>query len=309
LRLERYITEEYLSEEFDVDQVLELVEKNCSDIFNVMKTNHNALWRGVDREPSSNITEMVPRTDRRPRDTKMWLHTRLDDAFKAKFGWRVRSEGTFATASMNFADQFGSPHMFFPFDGYKYVWNPNVHDLTAKLISFNYDLDNLPENVLKSFAADEYLKVSKPNFKTGVGNGYWSLEKGAAEVDDIEGIVKYYNDWNTACEIRHTSTKGPVRVAGSEHIVEYEVEGSTKYAYWIPQVSGSDREKIVKVARKEMEEGANKRIKKMISEYTDKDINKAMYEMGEISFKCEKYYIVHERMWGRLFVDHIRGHR
>lgn len=295
--------QEYLTEEYDVDQVLEMVERNCSDIFNIMKDARNALWRGITQEPSSNIIEMVPRTDRKPKDTKQWLHDKLDDAFKEKFGWRVRSEGIFATSSSNMADQFGKSHMFFPFDGFKYVWSIDVHDLTERFINVNYNLDKLDDTALKLWAIDDFLEVSKPDLQTGKGQGYWSIEKGLAELDDIEGIIKYYKKYNTDIEIV------TVMKAFSHWVVEYKVDGKKEYAYWVPSIRGEDYKRLSKIAAKNIQIETDKRIKKVMKDYTDKDIKKAIYSMNEISFKCDRYYIVHERMWGRLFVDHIRGYR
>jgi len=309
MRFENYITEEYLFEDFDTDRVFELVEKNCSDIFNVMKKNHNVLWRGVKTDTSSNIIEEVPRIDRKPRDTKQWLHDKLDDAFKVKFGWKVRSEGIFATSSIDFAKQFGKPYMFFPFDGYKYVWNPYVRDLTAKIISVNIDLDKLDDLELKMWATDRFLEINKPNFKTGVGKGHWSIENGNAEVDDVESLIRYYKDhqkwyeYKQTFEIHQVSTTDVVEKVGPEYVIEYEIDGNVKHAYWVANIHDKDYKELHKIASYNMNVWADNRIKKIMKDYTDKDLNRAFTEMGEISFKCKKYYIVHEKMRGMLFDD------
>ena len=137
MRLEQYLTEEYSPEE-----VIKMVRKDCSEALNAMIRTHNALWRGSDDSFSGYIKAFTPRTDRRPRDTKKWVHDILDEEFEKKFGWKVRSEAAFATASKSVADGFGNrAYMFFPFDGFEIVWSDKVSDLTMKFVSVYRDND------------------------------------------------------------------------------------------------------------------------------------------------------------------------
>jgi hypothetical protein len=203
VRLEQYL----LTEEYKPEEVIEMVRKNCSEALDAMSRTHNALWRGSN-DRIEYIKEFTPRKDRRPRDTKQWVHELIDEEFEKRFGWRVRSEGTFATASKAHADTFGDEgYLFFPFDGFEVVWSDKVSDLTNRLAEVNYSLDRFKEE---------------------------------------------------------------------------------------------EAEKMKILAKKLMD--------KWMKTYEEGNIDKAIYSMGEIAFKCSKYYLVSDKMWNEGFFEIIRGY-
>jgi hypothetical protein len=181
MRLIKHLKEEHNPNIWN--EVYGMLEKDCSQILKAMQHTHNALWRGT-KNTGKEIVLKTPRMDRRPKDTPEALHGWLDVSFHEKFGWYVRTEGVFATASKSLADEFGKPYMFFPFNGYEFVWSEVVQDLT----------------------------------------------------NDIEDYKR-----------------------GSQ-IQDFEIE-------------------------------------EFVQQYTNKDIHAAIWSMNEISFKCDKYYLVDEDFW------------
>jgi len=127
MKLQRYLTES--------ENILSLVEKNCSQIIKEYKKADAFLYRGLSREVIDWI-KVVPRTNRKPRDMPIDAHNALDKAFKKKFGWKARSEGVFVSPDKMVASYFSyqqNINIFFPFDGYKYVWSRKIEDLHTEI--------------------------------------------------------------------------------------------------------------------------------------------------------------------------------
>ena len=118
-----------------------------------------STWKNI-----SDITVMIPRQDRRPKDTNLYLHNLLDGWYKKKFGWKARSEGVFTYSIQNEPiGEFGRIYYFFPIGPYKYVWTPDVEDFTVEfrdLAKTDYNqsnISNLTDEVYDSiFTEYEY---------------------------------------------------------------------------------------------------------------------------------------------------------
>lgn len=94
--------------------------------------NHCFFYRGISSVES--IIEKKPRMDRRPKDSHIKLTAWMDDAFESKFHWRPRSEGVFATGSGEMANGYGHQvYMFFPSNGFKFIWSPEISDIYRDL--------------------------------------------------------------------------------------------------------------------------------------------------------------------------------
>jgi len=90
------------------------------------------FYRGISANTS--IIEKTPRTDRKPKDSHIKLSTWVDDAFESKFNWRPRSNGVFATGAYDVAEGYGSAvYMFFPSNGFKFIWSPETSDVYKDL--------------------------------------------------------------------------------------------------------------------------------------------------------------------------------
>lgn len=83
--------------------------------------------------PTDRASLVVPRMDRRPRDSSLAFHEAADQWFESRFGVRYRSQSVFVTASPLSARIYAaSPsHVMrvIPMSTYKYCWSPAVSDL------------------------------------------------------------------------------------------------------------------------------------------------------------------------------------
>lgn len=106
-----------------------ILKKDCSKYINEVKQDR-VLWRGTkDLSPfTSDITKLRPLMDRHPKDTgRAWTEA-ADAYFMKNFGWKPRTQGMFAIKRFSYAQDYGTPFLFFPIGNYKYVWSPNSDD-------------------------------------------------------------------------------------------------------------------------------------------------------------------------------------
>jgi len=303
VRFKKYLIEDRQSE----SEVIQLIRKNCSEALNAMSQAKYVLWRGTNRTLNGLIGEFTPRIDRKPRDTNKWLHDVLDKEFRKEFGWGVRSEGIFATTARNQADAFGNyTYLFFPFDGFKFVWSDDITDLTNALFSFNYDLSDeklVNERwLLYKYAKDEYIDLISPDYKTGGGRGYWETDNTypPRKFRDFQEIFDYYGP----------ETKiGRIDMPYEQFVLDFITPDGLKVsAVWYEVVTTSDLMKLVGVARKNFIKAAEEYIEySIIPKYRDDGLKAALYSRSEISFKCSKYYMVDDVMFNFGLKELIYG--
>jgi hypothetical protein len=134
-RLLSYINESGYDDYEEVKDIAEILMDNCAPFLKELKKTQYKymLYRGYKKDVSKSVEFVKPRKNRRPKDTPLALHNLLDDLFKKKFGWKVRSEGVFV-APRNFPlSDYGRVYLFFPVGKFKYVWSPKVSDLYEEL--------------------------------------------------------------------------------------------------------------------------------------------------------------------------------
>jgi hypothetical protein len=159
MRLENFLKE---SEEDkfieELRKIYRTLTSNCSTFIKEIGREVN-LYRGI-KNSFSGMIEVKPRTSRLPRNTPRKLHDLMDAAFKKKFGWKVRSEGVFVSSLESGAMVFGNPGLFFPKNGYKYVYTEWFSDLTVELSNAGFleftEID-IPGK-LKSLPNQEYIE-------------------------------------------------------------------------------------------------------------------------------------------------------
>jgi len=122
MKLKRFLTEE------SKEEIKDILQRDCSKY--LKEVGKNVLYR-ASKKNVKDIMKLAPRIDRRPRDTNVMVHKVLDDLFKQKYGWNVRSNGIFVSADPSSIFIYGKPYTFFPIGDYKYVWSPKVRDLTT----------------------------------------------------------------------------------------------------------------------------------------------------------------------------------
>jgi len=135
MRLQNYVTELTLSPD---QEIWSHLKKNCSEFISFYKkmkhpdNNGRMFYRGMHLSiPDYEV--FVPRKNRKPLSSVEWMQKMQDDALEKRFGWRPRSEGVFALSLYPGADDelavYGKTYMFFPYDGYEYLWAPQIGDL------------------------------------------------------------------------------------------------------------------------------------------------------------------------------------
>jgi len=127
MRLKSYITE--ITFDQKILPIRKTLERDCKEILQFYRYG-KFLYRGIRTNDSDPIfLTKTPRDDRRPKDTAESIHDYMNKLYKKKFGWEVRN-GISVSTSYGQADAYGNVHVFFPADGFKYVWHPDIYDFT-----------------------------------------------------------------------------------------------------------------------------------------------------------------------------------
>jgi hypothetical protein len=85
------------------------------------------------------VWKIEPIEKRKAKDTNLEISELIDSGLERKFGIPLRSKGVFATKNLSIAsdyaglDRLNNTYMFFPKNGFRYFWNPNVDDLFTEL--------------------------------------------------------------------------------------------------------------------------------------------------------------------------------
>jgi hypothetical protein len=108
------------------------------------------------------------RKDRKPRDTNVKLSQGVDQLLEDKFGWKPRAEGVFTFPVNGPADGYGDPWAVFPIGNFRYVWSPQIMDLTATL-------------------ADLVGEVT--------GKQYWRHQEGISDEDAAKVLKAFKNEY------------------------------------------------------------------------------------------------------------------
>ena len=126
MRLSNYLIEK--DYEKNAAEIIRVLERDCMPFINEAQ---DVFWRGLKGGVKKDtIYKIMPRSNRKPKDLPPEMSKALDDKFKKYFGWRVRSEGAFATTKKGMTMQYGAAVMFFPIGKkYKYVWSEEIKDL------------------------------------------------------------------------------------------------------------------------------------------------------------------------------------
>lgn len=107
------------------------------------------FYRGMSEEfPTDRVSLVVPRTDRRPRNSSLAFHEAADQWFESHFGVRCRSRGVFVTArpeaTLVYAASPSHVMRVIPLSTYKYCWSPTVSDLLFAATEY---ADGAPDSV------------------------------------------------------------------------------------------------------------------------------------------------------------------
>jgi hypothetical protein len=144
--------------EIKFDKIINILESDCGEFLNLLRENNiSSLYRGFLTSAEtfrnkmgykgsgnqSNILDGVwkiePIEKRKAKDTNWEISELIDRGLERKFGIPLRSRGVFATKNLSIAsdyagiDRLKDTYMFFPKNGFRYFWNPNIDDLFTEL--------------------------------------------------------------------------------------------------------------------------------------------------------------------------------
>lgn len=126
MRLYKFVNEESSRVELKAEtDIMRVIERDCKPF---LKEFDQPLYRGTNKEIET-FGKIKARTNRRPKDTPLELHDTLNELFYNKFGWYVRSEGTFVARNKSMSGSYGDKYYFLPIGRYKYVYSNDVYDL------------------------------------------------------------------------------------------------------------------------------------------------------------------------------------
>lgn len=139
--LKPYKLFESLETEMIFDKIIEVLSTECSEFLDLLKDkNIKGLYRGAtihDTPIIDGFWKLKPFENRLSRDTKLQISKLLDEGFVSKFGIPLRSRGVFATKDLSIASDYGrfkkEAFLFFPKNGFRYFWNPQIDDLYTEL--------------------------------------------------------------------------------------------------------------------------------------------------------------------------------
>ena len=133
------------------DKITEVLLTECSEFIKLLqKWNIEGLYRGQRNTKSNRLPifsslrtreifdgfyKMKPFENRNPKDTKNNISKLIDSELEKKFGIPLRSKGVFATKNLSIASDYGfdETFLFFPKNGFRYFWNPQIDDLFTEL--------------------------------------------------------------------------------------------------------------------------------------------------------------------------------
>ena len=178
MKLKQYLIKE------DINKIKFLLERDCSQF--LKESKRILLYRGVSEKKDLTLKELgiiklKSRQDRKPTNTPLFLHQKIDQLFFKKFKIKPRSNGIFVSSSFDTSSIYGESYLFFPFNGYKYIWSSRVTDL---FVYFNrFDKNNL-ENEWKKRLPDTIKIIN--SYKTT------NLVKAIESETEIMFICDYY---------------------------------------------------------------------------------------------------------------------
>jgi len=125
-----------------VDEFVELIQNDCSEIIDVYrKANGNALYRGINgiRPTGNKIDYWEYRT---PVDMSSNRQDMIDDVLHRQGMKAVRGNSIFTSPRMKIAKDWGSPFIVFPMNGFQYTWFKNQNKGDYMYFVFNAIIDD-----------------------------------------------------------------------------------------------------------------------------------------------------------------------
>jgi hypothetical protein len=172
--------------------MIQSLKRDCKQTLSIVEAPDKLLYRGVNwnsRFPNGkDFFKKSVRKDRKPLTTNPLIHNILDRVFEKVWGWKVRSQGLFASCDIRDAGYYGGGERkfyCFPCGEWEYLWSPYIGD-SISLSPHTYNIGGVKtfdKNITIKYLGD----LDKPEKSSDEINKKW--EK------DIEKVVrKLYKD-------------------------------------------------------------------------------------------------------------------
>ena len=243
MRFKKFITEE----ELDLPAKCGIIKERCSHF--LKEAGEYPVYHGQNKETFENETLSLRQT----KDSYPWtvsiFNLYIEEKFKIK---KIRNEhAVFTTGFYGNAKTYGKIFLFFPEDGYQYIWSPIVRDFfTREQIIWN----DFTENIIHEMGeeeGEEIIKILKDglndyekyptikdilltdsnSFKTKSGkNAYYLIRKILVEVfDDLNYDTKYLKSAIESETEIIFKTKKYFLITGDEIDKHFDLKPSTSY--------------------------------------------------------------------------------
>jgi len=136
----------------DLRDIADTLRRDCKPYLLFMKNNnYKKLLRRFNSNRTTEFELIVPRTDRKPRDTPIWVQELMDAQFKKKFGVKARSSGVFCKlieiSDYTFSGTYYSAFAIFPVGAYDCIWSPDITDL---YLEWTYKMEEVDKDERKA---------------------------------------------------------------------------------------------------------------------------------------------------------------
>lgn len=279
MRLEQFITESRSTKiEFDTVDIEEKVTKMASLLFKDckqylkdlnIKNAGKVMYRGA---RGGDMTKIIPRKDRVPKDMDQDLSNALDDEFEREFGWEPRSEGVFCSGDRDQAAGYGNVFTVWPIGKYKFLWSWSIFDLYTKM-------DQMGSS---DYIDTDYFYTEWDETYGEGGEGSWYYDGDDTEETDKDKAEEVVLDWIEKQHEKDYSEYEDDDFDPQDELDDLSFE-------WTPDI---DQESYVEDRAEQAREDLKDERLEVTNEYQDKDINKALRTGNEIMLGCNSYYLI-----------------
>lgn len=199
MRFLKYINEDETPEIFQqgtdaYNNMIQSLKRDCRQTLGIIEAPGKLLYRGInwksDFPNGRDFFKKTVRKDRKPLTTNLLVHQILDRVFEKVWGWKVRSQGLFASCDIHDASYYGGgerKYYCFPCDKWEYLWSSIIGD------SINLSPSTYNINGVKTFTDSikvKYLGADHNHPENNIDKFNRQWEK------DISKVVKeiYHND-------------------------------------------------------------------------------------------------------------------
>jgi hypothetical protein len=117
------------------DDIINLIKTKCSDILHIYKITNKPLYRGI-KKAHHQMFIARSREDRVPTDSHHGVSDIINASLKYVDIKARRDNSIFCTGDKDYADEFGSPYVIFPVNGFNYTWSRYYKDVILTPYAF-----------------------------------------------------------------------------------------------------------------------------------------------------------------------------